>query len=67
MKRCLFFFLALVVAISLALLTESPVVDDLQDQTASNYIKDDMQSPEVPEEGTAVDLADAYGSQSQNP
>lgn len=67
MKKCLFFFLALVMAIVLATMTETTVVDDVQDQTVSNYTREVQESPEISPEWTALELNKTYASQSQNP
>ncbi len=58
MKKCLFFFLALVITITIALVSESTVVDRLNDQTASNYIPEDKEENGVPQEDIALDHMD---------
>lgn len=58
MRKCLFFFLALVVTITIALVSESTFVDRLNDQTASNYIQEDKEGNEVPQEDIALDHLD---------
>lgn len=68
MKKCLFFFLALVLAIALeTMIGSAAVVDDVQAQTASNYTKEDREVQDITPEWSPLELKDAEVSQAQNP
>ena len=67
MKRCLLFFLALVLAIALATSTESAVDKGVQEQTALNYIQEDRITEEVDPGWASTEPAEDYENQSQKP
>lgn len=67
MKKCLFFFLALVLAIALETMIGSAVVDDVQAQTVSNYIKEEREVQDITPEWSPLELKETEVRQSQNP
>jgi hypothetical protein len=67
MKKCLFFFVAFVLAVALAALTESPVVKKTEDQAVVSYDKITEQTPDTPANWPEGEPGEISVGQTENP
>jgi hypothetical protein len=67
MKKCLFFFVAFVLAVALAALTETPAVKEVEDQVVVSYDERAEETSEIPAHWPADEPDETYVSQSKTP
>ena len=67
MKKCLFFFVAFVLAVALAVLTESSVVKNTKDQAVASYDQIAEQTPDTPAIWPEGEPGENTVSQTENP
>jgi hypothetical protein len=67
MKKCLFFFVAFVLAVALAALTESPVAKNTEDQAVVSYDQIAEQTSETPANWPEGKPGEIPASQNENP
>ena len=67
MRKCLFFFVAFVLAVALAALTESPVVKKAKDQAVASYDQLAEQTSETPANWPEGEPGEIPDSQNENP
>jgi len=67
MKKCLFFFVAFVLAVALAALTESPVVKKTEDQAVLRYDQIAEQTPDAPANWPEGEPGEISVSQTEKP
>jgi hypothetical protein len=67
MKKCLFFFLAFVMAVALAVLTESPVVKKTKDQAVASNDQLAEHTSETPVNWPEGEPGEIPDNQNENP
>lgn len=67
MKKCLFFFVAFVLAVAIAAVTESPAVKKVEDQAVVSYDQIAEETSEIPANWPADEPDETYASQSKTP
>lgn len=67
MRSCLFFFVAFILAVALAAVTESPAVKKVEDQVVASYDQIAEETSEIPENWAAPEPDETYANQSKAP
>lgn len=67
MKKCLFFFVAFILAVALAVSTESSVVKKAEDQVVVSYDQIAEQTPDIPANWPEGEPGENSVNQTENP